>query len=44
MIFNTFTKLKSILEKKITIKFTFFFLSLFAMFLEILSVGLIIPF
>lgn len=45
MIVNTFTKLKSILEKKDYNKmYIFFILSLFAMLLEILSVGLIIPF
>ena len=45
MIFNTFIKLRSILEKKEYNKmFIFFVMSFFAMILEILSVGLIIPF
>ena len=45
MIFNTFIKLKSILDKKDYVKMYFFLvLSFFAMLIEILSVGLIIPF
>lgn len=45
MIVNTFVKLRLILEKKDFNKmYLFFILSFFAMFLEILSVGLIIPF
>jgi ATP-binding cassette, subfamily B, bacterial PglK len=45
MIFNTLIKLRSILEKKEYNKmFIFFVMSFFAMILEILSVGLIIPF